>query len=391
MRTSTRVTLGVGMAVSLALGCNSTTRQVDSSGTFSAATGSNTSVTSATVGTEGSTGASAESASQTSTASDSSGSVASVTGSSGSGGSVDGTSDSATGGSGTDACDGLPESQCECAPDETTTCLDEYAAQGLCGKRSLTCLDSGLWPAGGACAPDSDELCDADLEDEDCDGEVNEDCTCKEGDTLDCGQDNDGVQECVDGQWGPCECGADGSIDVDENSIADSLENLVENPHFAVDIDAWQESDLDDPEDLFAWDSTDAKAADCSGSLWMYSWENSADVFASQCLTATEGDYVAAVEVMRPENSSTNDDDDAFFARVELRSYATTDCSGTILDENWSEAALDDPNQWLTLSTSLFAQAGTAAVQISARTMGAPYPYDYDVTLHFDNFLLRED
>lgn len=349
-------------------------------------------MTSATVGTEGSTGASPESTSQSSsTATDSTGAVGSVTGTSGSGGSVGGTSDTAAGGSGSDACAGLPASQCECALGETTTCLDEYSAQGLCGKRSLTCLDSRLWPAGGACAPDSDELCDADFEDEDCDGEVNEDCECTEGETVDCGEDNDGVQECIDGEWGRCECGADGSIDVDANSIADSLENLVENPHFAVDITAWQRSDPDDPEDLFSWDSTDAKAADCSGSLSMYAWENSADVFVSQCLTATEGDYVAAVQVRRPEDGDTDDDDDSFFARVELRSYATPDCSGTILDENLTEEALDEPNRWVTLSTNLFAQAGTAAVQITGRTMGPPYPYNYAVTLYFDNFLLRED
>jgi len=208
---------------------------------------------------------------------------------------------------------------------------------------------------------------------------------------LDCGQDNDGVQECVDGQWGHCECGADSSIDMDQNSIADSLENLVENPHFAADIAAWQESDLDDSEDLFVWESTDAKAAGCSGSLWMYAWESSADVFVSQCLPATEGDYVAAVEVMRAEDRDTDDDDDSFFAHLELRSYATTDCAGTVLDENLTEVALDTPNQWVTMSTSLFAQAGTAAVQITGRTMGPPYPYNYDVTLLFDNFLLRED
>ena len=301
------------------------------------------------------------------------------------------TSATAAGGSASNACDGLPESQCECAPDETTTCLDEYASQGVCGERILTCLDSRLWPAGGACAPDSDESCDADLEDEDCDGEVNEDCVCTEGDTLDCGEDNDGVQECVAGQWGRCECGADGSIDIDQNSIADSLENLVENPHFAVAIDAWQRSDPDDPEDLFSWDSTDANAAACAGSLWTYAWENSADVFVSQCLPATEGDYVAAVEVMRPEDEDTDDDDASFFARVELRSYATTDCGGTILEENLTEVALDSPDQWVTLSTSLFAQAGTAAVQIIGRTMGPPYPYNYAVTLYFDNFLVRED
>lgn len=69
-------------------------------------------------------------------------------------------------------CDGAYNEGCACEEGRTTTCSQAVGALGACGARSVTCT-GGTWPAAD-CAPTSPELCDPLFDDEDCDGQNNE-------------------------------------------------------------------------------------------------------------------------------------------------------------------------------------------------------------------------
>ena len=95
-------------------------------------------------------------------------------------------------------CDGEANKDCECipaapgVPAAVSTCAAVYAANvpapvGVCATRSITCMASGRWASFlSACAAQTSEVCDAGRLDENCDGAVNENCTCDEGDTTTC-------------------------------------------------------------------------------------------------------------------------------------------------------------------------------------------------------------
>jgi subtilase family serine protease len=79
------------------------------------------------------------------------------------------------------------------------------AGQGACREGTQTC-ESGIW---GVCKNEVQpevEICDG--KDNDCDGEVDEGCSCKDGETQDCGADTGeckkGKQTCKGGKWGSC-------------------------------------------------------------------------------------------------------------------------------------------------------------------------------------------
>ena len=117
-------------------------------------------------------------------------------------------------------CNGLNNEGCECPVEGNTrlsrTCVDSIggAALGACAAGMQQCSD-GRW---GMCSIQPvAEVCDAARVDEDCDGVVNEDCTCTPGESRTCadamgvaqpGICGMGTQTCrVNGamvEWGPC-------------------------------------------------------------------------------------------------------------------------------------------------------------------------------------------
>jgi len=73
-------------------------------------------------------------------------------------------------------CDGTKNGGCTCVLGDSSTCGQIYTSKGVCAGIALSCLSSGKWPTQAACAATSAELCSADGKDENCNGQVNENC-----------------------------------------------------------------------------------------------------------------------------------------------------------------------------------------------------------------------
>ncbi|MBW1811495.1 MAG: hypothetical protein JRJ87_25120, partial [Deltaproteobacteria bacterium] len=103
-----------------------------------------------------------------------------------------------------DNCDGAVDEGCDCTDGESRDCGTD---QGACQIGTQTCSE-GVWGDCQAVVLPAQEICNG--ADDDCDGEVDEDCPCQEGDTRPCdtGQDGTcqpGTKTCTGNVWGPCE------------------------------------------------------------------------------------------------------------------------------------------------------------------------------------------
>ncbi|HAA59024.1 MAG TPA: hypothetical protein DCE42_29990 [Myxococcales bacterium] len=107
-----------------------------------------------------------------------------------------------------DDCDGQIDNQLD------TNCYSGPSGtqgKGLCKRGTRECLN-GKWTACQGEVTPKTEVCDG--KDNDCDGQKDEGCSCKNGDSRSCGTDTGackkGIQTCNDlGEWGPCTGGVE--------------------------------------------------------------------------------------------------------------------------------------------------------------------------------------
>lgn len=126
-----------------------------------------------------------------------------------------------------DDCDGATDegdvAQASCYQ-HMTGCVDSnddgvFECSGICTAGVRECIDGRMQDCEGQTAPATDEDCDLPAGgalpiDEDCDGEVDEGCSCTAGAMRDCysgpqgtagvGECELGTQACTGGVWGPC-------------------------------------------------------------------------------------------------------------------------------------------------------------------------------------------
>ena len=99
-------------------------------------------------------------------------------------------------------CDGAVDEGCDCEDGDTQGCGKTL---GDCVGGTQKC-DRGKWGLCNDVGPKS-EICDG--EDNDCDGDIDEGCDCKDRDQLDCGKTLGtcvaGKQTCAGGKWGSCD------------------------------------------------------------------------------------------------------------------------------------------------------------------------------------------
>lgn len=133
-----------------------------------------------------------------------------------------------------DDCDGVVDNGCDCITGNSRTCGTNV---GVCRSVIQTCSAAGQWPRDcadevGVVAP-SAEVCDG-VQDENCDGGIDEGCACVNG-TVDrsaCGTDAgecvSGMRVCTAGAWGSCSGGSGPSTEVCEGSRDENCDGATD-------------------------------------------------------------------------------------------------------------------------------------------------------------------
>jgi hypothetical protein len=123
-----------------------------------------------------------------------------------------------------DDCNGVADEGCQCAPGNTRVCGNSV---GQCSFGTQTCAANGTW--GGVCVGavlPTPELCDG--VDNDCNGTIDEGCSCLNGSSRPCGSGvgvcSQGTQTCANGLWGVC-AGSVGPVYDGPPNRCDALDN----------------------------------------------------------------------------------------------------------------------------------------------------------------------
>lgn len=74
-------------------------------------------------------------------------------------------------------CNGMPNEGCDCITGATSTCGEVHGSLGDCATREIACVGAGVWAAAVTCESNVEEMCNDDERDENCNGEVDENCS----------------------------------------------------------------------------------------------------------------------------------------------------------------------------------------------------------------------
>ncbi|MBW2972335.1 hypothetical protein KY359_04835 [Candidatus Woesearchaeota archaeon] len=126
-----------------------------------------------------------------------------------------------------DDCDGTLDEGCSCTPSGSTKPCSTET--GVCTAGTQTCLPDGTW---GVCTGVLPVLEVCDLRDNDCDGQTDEGCECVDGESRQCGTDTGvcsfGSETCLDGRWAACAGGVMPSDELCGNGLDDDCNGAVD-------------------------------------------------------------------------------------------------------------------------------------------------------------------
>ncbi|MBT3324125.1 hypothetical protein HN681_04830 [archaeon] len=158
-------------------------------------------------------------------------------------------------------CDGEVDEDCTCIIGDTRDCGENI---GVCKAGVQTCQTDGAWSLCYGASYAASQIEDCNGLDDDCDGQVDEGCSCVGGSTQDCGSTvgacEVGTQTCTEGEWGSCEgevaafpevCGdlidndCDSYVDYDDDNCASPSSSSDDEEEEEIEVECISDSDCD--------------------------------------------------------------------------------------------------------------------------------------------------